>query len=252
MLPLLVTVVRAKLLFLAGTMPVLSVALYVFGVLPMTDAAMFAVIPLTLISTALILRRSPEARWALRGIGAGLVAVAAYDSVRLPMVFAHIWPDFIPRMGGWILGSSHPSILVGYTWRLLGDGGGIGMAFFVFCGVVCTIRPKFVTGAPMLLSIGYGIFVWTGLLVTVVVAPHGQQLLFRLSPTSFGLSLLGHLIYGSVLGLYLRRAVARDQIALTQIAEAEFATADEATVTSDTSIVPAVVLPRGGDLDGAT
>jgi hypothetical protein len=174
-LPLLVTLVRAKLLFLAGTMPVLSVALYVFGVLPMTDAAMFAVIPLALISTVLILRGSPEARWALRGFGVGLVAVVAYDSVRLPMVWAHIWPDFIPRMGGWILGSSHPSVLVGYTWRLLGDGDGggigIGMAFFVFCGVVCTIRPKFVTRAPMLLSIGYGIFVWTGLLVTVVVPP---------------------------------------------------------------------------------
>lgn len=213
-----ITLVRLGLLFAAGTMPVLSIALYVFGVLKMTYAAIFMVVPLTVVAAILILLGSPESVWALRGIAAGFVAVAAYDSVRMPLVFTHVWPDFIPRMGGWVIGSDHPSILVGYTWRLLGDGGGIGMAFFVFSGAALTLRPKLVTRAPTAYSIGYGIFIWTGLMITVVVPADGPELLFRLTPVSFGLSLLGHLIYGTVLGLYLRRALNKDRAAADRVA----------------------------------
>jgi hypothetical protein len=200
-------VARIKLLMIAGAMPVSSIPLYILGWLPMTYAAMFFVIPLTLLTAGMIAHRSPEAVWAARGVGAGLVAVAAYDAVRMPLVWANIWPDFIPKLGGWITGTQQDNALVGYTWRYLGDGAGIGLSFFVFCGVVVAIRPSLVTARPVLLSVGYGIFVWGGLLATVVLPARGQEMLFRLTPASFGLSLLGHLIYGSVLGLALRRIV---------------------------------------------
>jgi hypothetical protein len=83
----------------------------------------------------------------------------------------------------------------------------MGLSFFVVCSVVLTIRPQLLIGRPVLASVGYGVFVWSGLIVTVALPARGEQLLFRLTPASVSLSLLGHLIYGAVLGLCLRRHV---------------------------------------------
>jgi hypothetical protein len=208
-------VVRARprfgvtaVLMLCGAMPVTAIPLSVLGWLPMRTAALACVLPLALVAVALIVRRTPEGCWARDGAVAGLVAVGAYDAVRMPLVAAGIWPDFIPRIGGWLTGEpSNPAL--GYTWRYLGDGAGIALAYFAFCGMVLAIRPRLVTARPVLVSVGYGVFVWTGLLATVVLPAHGEQLLFRLTPASFALSLLGHLIYGAVLGLFLRRRLRR-------------------------------------------
>jgi hypothetical protein len=199
---------RSTVLILAGAMPVMSIPLYVMGATSMPVQALYLVIPLALLTAALMVRGSAESRWALKGLIAGLAAVTAYDAVRMPMVVAGIWPDFIPRLGGWVVGSDGDQALVGYLWRYFGDGGGIGMAFFVFCGVVASVRPSLITARPVLLSVGYGIFIWCGLATTVVILPQGSEMLFPMSPASFFLSLLGHLIYGAVLGLFLQRAVA--------------------------------------------
>ncbi|HEU0101210.1 MAG TPA: hypothetical protein VFR07_02740 [Mycobacteriales bacterium] len=80
------------------------------------------------------------------------------------------------------------------------------MAFFVFCAVVLAIRPGLVTAHPVALAIGYGVFVWSGLLGTVVLLPRGRELMIPISATGVCLTLVGHLIYGTVLGLFLRRA----------------------------------------------
>ncbi|MEE1760851.1 hypothetical protein [Streptomyces sp. SP18BB07] len=191
----------------AGAMPVLAIPLFVMGVMPLTAEALYLVIPLALLTVALVLHGSTEAMWALKGLIAGVAGVAVYDTVRIPMVVAGIWPDFIPRLGAWVVGSDEDQPFVGYLWRYLGDGGGIGMAFFVFCRAVASFRPSLITARPALLSVGYGVFIWCGLLATVVLPPHGSDLLFALTPESFCLSLLGHLIYGTVLGLFLSRAV---------------------------------------------
>jgi len=39
--------------------------------------------------------------------------------------------------------------------------------------------------------------------LTLLLAPHGQQVLFKLTPTTLSLSLLGHLIYGISIGMLL-------------------------------------------------
>ena len=41
--------------------------------------------------------------------------------------------DFIPVMGSWVTGEPDTagSAAVGYVWRYIGDGGGLGVAFFV-------------------------------------------------------------------------------------------------------------------------
>ena len=200
---------RVAVLMLAGAAPVSSIPLFVLGWVSLEDGALFGVVPLAVIATALLIRRSPQASWAARGLIAGIFAVFAYDAVRLPLVWTNIWPDFIPRLGGWVTGAGGRNATVGYAWRWIGDGGGIGLAFFVFCGLLLTIRPALVTDRPVLLSVGYGIFVWAGLMASVALPAHGEQLLFRLTPASVALSLLGHLVYGSVLGLFLRHNVRR-------------------------------------------
>jgi hypothetical protein len=72
---------------------------------------------------------------------------------------------------------------------------GIGVFFFLACAVF-PVRRHFVA-----LALGYGVFVWSGLMATVILAAHGQELLFALTPLSVTVSLTGHLVYGLVLGL---------------------------------------------------
>jgi hypothetical protein len=195
---------RVAVLMLAGAAPVSAIPLFVLGWLRLKDSALFGVVPLALITTALMIRRSPQAAWAARGLTAGICAVFAYDAVRMPLVWTNIWPDFIPRLGGWVTGDGGKNATVGYAWRWIGDGGGIGLAFFVFCGLLLTIQPALVTTRPALLGLGYGIFVWTGLMATVMLPARGEELLFSITPASVCLSLLGHVVYGSTLGLFLR------------------------------------------------
>ncbi|PBC69544.1 hypothetical protein BX265_6873 [Streptomyces sp. TLI_235] len=189
-------------------MPVTVIPMCVFGVMPLDVAARFVVLPLTLLYVALVLRPSAPAAWAVRGLVGGLLGVAAYDAMRLPLVAAGIWPDFIPNLGGWVVGDGVPNVVVGYVWRWVGDGGGIGIAFFMVCGVLSGTRLRVLLRTPVTLTVGYGVFIWSGLMSTVVLSERGAELLFRLTPMSFVLSLLGHLVYGSAMGLYLRHCLA--------------------------------------------
>ena len=202
---------RVGVLMGAGALPVTAIPLFILGVLPMSWAALL-VIPLMAAKTVLIKRGSSEGWWAGQGMIAGLVAVTAYDGLRLPMAYlSDYWPDFIPRLGGWITesGSAPGNVAVGYLWRYIGDGGGIAVAFFVLCGVLMKFRPALVTRHPLALSLGYGVFIWLGLIATVVLLPRGEEFLFTPTLPILVLSLLGHLIYGAVLGLYLARIVRR-------------------------------------------
>jgi hypothetical protein len=195
------------LLWTAGAAPVLSIPIQVFGLLPVTDTARWVVLPLALAAAWLMVAGSGYGGWARQGFLAGLLAVGAYDAVRLPMVVLGWWPDFIPRLGGWILGTDAPNVIVGYAWRYLGDGAGIGVAFFVTCGVLAQIRPRWVRRHPVALAVGYGVLVWSGLVGTIALSVDGAAMLFTLTPDSLALSLLGHLIYGGVLGARLHRMV---------------------------------------------
>jgi hypothetical protein len=194
------------LLLAAGAAPVLSIPVHVFGLLPIAVTARWVVLPLALTAVLLMTGPTPYGGWARHGLVAGLLAVAAYDAVRLPMVALGRWPDFIPRLGGWVLGSDSSNVVVGYSWRYFGDGGGMGLAFFIACGFLATVRPALVRRHPLTLAFGYGVFVWSGLVGTIAFSTLGASMLFALTPASLALSLLGHLIYGAVLGICLRRA----------------------------------------------
>ncbi|HEY6796914.1 MAG TPA: hypothetical protein VI248_19765 [Kineosporiaceae bacterium] len=200
-------VVRATTLVVAGALPVLSIPLHIAGVLPIGASARDLVLPFTVAALVIALHGSLEGRWAAHGFLYGLAAVTAYDTMRLPLVFSGIWPDFIPRLGGWIDGRGGSNIVAGYAWRYLGDGGGIGLAFFTACGLIGVWQYPWLSRRPIQLGIAYGVFIWSGLLATVALTSRGAKMLFPLTPTSIGLSLAGHLIYGGVLGVGLHRRI---------------------------------------------
>ncbi|GLX18864.1 MULTISPECIES: hypothetical protein [Streptomyces] len=184
-------------LFCTATLPVLAIPLTLGGLIVLHTAADAVIIPFWSAALLLMWRSTPVARAARSGFLSGLVAVTAYDMLRLPVIHLGGWPDFIPRLGGWITASDRPNAAVGYAWRYIGDGGGIGMAFALFC-LVAGIRRRLVPW-----GLAYGVFVWSGLIATVLLVLHGQLLLFRLTPSTLTASLAGHLIYGSTLGYCL-------------------------------------------------
>ncbi len=183
-------------LFCTGALPVLAIPLSLAGLITLHMAADDVIIPLwgAALTLLLLCWRTPVSRAARAGLLGGLVAVTAYDMLRLPFILVGGWRDFIPRLGEWITGSNRPNAVIGYLWRYVGDGGGIGMAFALFC-LVLGIRRRLV-----LFGLSYGVFVWSGLIGTLLFVPHAQALLFRLTPATVVVSLAGHLVYGSVLG----------------------------------------------------
>lgn len=190
---------------LLAALPLLSISAHVFGLLSMQLSAALLVIPLaTALATLTVFDPHPGDRVIAHGVVWGVVACAVYDVFRLDTVYLlGLWGDFIPTMGTWITG--HPDDLlggavVGYLWRYIGDGGGIGLTFFVVasvCGLQRCSRVQVVLAA-----VGFAVApVWAGLVGTVALAPRGEELMFPLTPTTVSLSLIGHLIFGVVLGL---------------------------------------------------
>ncbi len=70
----------------------------------------------------------------------------------------------------------------------------MGLAFVMLSPIVTRRRPTPAIGVI------YGVMIWSGLLTTVLISPNGQSKMFSLTPATLALSLVGHLIYGGVLG----------------------------------------------------
>jgi hypothetical protein len=200
----LASAMRLAILAIAAALPVLSISAHVFGVMSMDIAARYVVLPVSVIALILAGGPSQEAVPFRRGVLAGLVAVTAYDATRMPFVLTGVWPDFIPDVGGWVAGTGEPNALLGYLWRYVGNGGGIGAFFTMVCAIL-GIRRYLVP-----LAVGYGVFVWSGLMGTVALSANGETLLFEISALSVTLSLIGHLVYGSVLGWVYARMIRGD------------------------------------------
>lgn len=185
---------RVGIFVAAGALPVLAISIHAFGLMSIADSARFLVLPATIIAVLLCVLRVPETSVVVHGLLAGLVGVLAYDGARIPFVIADIWPDFIPQLGAWILGDEGTNLVVGYTWRWFGDGGGMAIVFALGLALLNWHRHLVITG------VCYGIFVWSGLMATILFSAHGSEQLFPITPVNLIASLAGHLIYGSVLG----------------------------------------------------
>jgi uncharacterized protein DUF6789 len=183
--------------FAIGFSPITALAIAIIGVLPLPVATLLIVLPATLLGIGLALWFPAYGKLALKGLLIGLIAVFLYDCMRVPFILTGIWGDFIPKINMWLFNTPQPNWVVGYVWRYVGDGGFMGMAFTV---AYCILKPRV---DARIAGVGFGLAIWVCLLGTLVLAPHGQQMLFKLTLTTLSLSLLGHLIYGIALGMLL-------------------------------------------------
>ncbi len=182
------------LLFIAlGYVPIGALSLSLLEFLPLHLGMRFLVLPSTIATIALALWQPSWGRRAILGFLAGIVATAVYDCTRLGLVWLGVWSDFIPTIGRTALMDSHASPVWGYVWRFLGNGGGMGMAF--------AMLPWRGKRSGMI----YGAFVCCCLYLTLLLAPHAQETMFRLTPVTMAAAMFGHLDYGWVLGWLLHR-----------------------------------------------
>ena len=192
-----------------AALPLLSITAHVAGLVPMHLSAGLVILPTALVLVVLaIFVPMPEDRLVLEGLRWGILATLFYDVFRLDTVaLLGWWGDFIPTMGTWLIDVDPSSRVLGgvagYVWRYGGDGGGLGVVFLV--GAAATglrrLGPRVTVAAAVLFAVGP---TWGGLMVTVLL-PRGQQLMFPLTPTTVTLSLIGHVIFGIVLGLGVLR-----------------------------------------------
>ena len=188
-------VLMSVVYFAIGFSPITALAIAIIGLLPLPVTTLLIVLPATVLGVALALRFPRYGKLAFQGLVIGLIAVFLYDCMRVPFIIAGVWGDFIPKINMWLFNTSHPNWVVGYVWRYLGDGGFMGMAFTVGYGV---LKPRV---NSRLAGLAFGIAIWGCLVLTLLLAPHGQEMLFKLTLTTLSLSLLGHIIYGLALGI---------------------------------------------------
>jgi hypothetical protein len=202
--------------FAIGFSPITALAIAIFGVLALPVSTLLFVLPSTVLGIGVALRFPAYGKLALKGLLIGLMAVFLYDCMRVPFIIAGVWGDFIPNINKWLFTTSQPNWVVGYVWRYLGDGGFMGMAFTV---AYSTLKPR--VGCRRA-ALAFGLAIWICLVLTLLLAPHGQQVLFKLTPTTLSLSLLGHLIYGISIGMLLPY-VSREQAAGAEPGQKEIA-----------------------------
>lgn len=183
--------------FAIGFSPITALAFAIIGVLPLPVTTVLFVVPATLLGIGMAVRFPAYGRLALKGLIIGLIAVFLYDCMRLPFILAGLWGDFIPNINKMLFNTTQPNWVVGYVWRYVGDGAFMGMAFTV---AYDALKPRV---DSRLAALAFGLAIWICLILTLLIAPHGQQMLFKLTPITLSLSLLGHIIYGIVIGILL-------------------------------------------------
>lgn len=200
----------AILIFGIGFSPITALALSLMGIVTLPFASLLLVVPALAIAVLLGCYRIRYGRLMLYGFIMGILAVACYDGVRIPFIMAGWLSDFIPGIGGMLVGDGDPHAVLGYLWRYLGNGGGMGMAFV--CALVL-LKPllagrhqaRITPRVTKLIALGFGSLVWVCLIITLKVSPQGEDRMFAITTTSLLLSWIGHLVFGYTLGCLVNR-----------------------------------------------
>jgi len=180
-----------SLMLVSGILPVTSVALHSMEwisirwlIIPNVLFFIFCLMQLTQLTVF------KKIIW--RGWVSGLLGVLCYDLTRIPFMYAG-WDDFIPSLGGWIT-NSEQNFWVGYLWRYLGNGAGLGLVFSLLVYF-------FNLRNTILFGILFGIAVCIGLDIVLLASSTAQEMMFKVTPLTCIGGLVGHLTYGIVLGL---------------------------------------------------
>lgn len=185
------------LFFITGILPVTCIALHCLDLIPLAYGGLFLVLPSLWISMLYAIHDERIMQLVFHGWISGIVAVTFYDLSRIPFVYLG-WDDFIPNISTWLMPSGERSALVGYTWRYIGNGGGLGISFFML-GELLNMRKN-----PVGSGVTFGMFVFAGLLSLLVFYPQSQKLMFEITPVAFFGGLTGHIVYGWVVGRMYR------------------------------------------------
>lgn len=201
--------ISISLIFFAiGFSAITALAIAIFGWLPLDIAAYLLIVPSLVIWLVIGILHPDYGKLALKGFIIGILACFFYDSMRFVTITLGLWGDFIPRIGMWLLHTHKPDWVIGYIWRYVGDGGFMSVAFVVGYRL---LKPALDVRIAALI---FGIAIWLCLIGTILLAPYGSQMLFALTPITFSLSLLGHIIYGLAIGFlyhpFIRKIAARD------------------------------------------
>lgn len=212
----------AILLFAIGFAPITALALALMGLCSLAAASLVLVMPTLLMTLGLAYRHDAYGRMMGKGYLMGVVAVACYDCVRIPFTLLGWIDDFIPKIGGMLIGDGEPHPVIGYLWRYLGNGGGMGMAFVCAFSLLRNRHAVLNLFGEMKCSLLFGCIVWACLIVTLLLSPHGEDMMFEITLSSLALSLTGHLVFGGTLGFLVkhygpdRRALRRQRLVSDQ------------------------------------
>lgn len=187
-------------IFVIGFAPITSLSLSTFNLIPLYISGPCVVLP-AILGAFILAAVFPQYRQTMvRGFMAGLAAVFLYDlTSRFPFIAAGVWPDFIPKIGGYLLHRENVNWSIGYLWRYLGNGGGMGLAFFAIYPLI-SMRVK-----PLRAGLIYGLAIFICLLATIYLSPSGRLYLFTPTLITGSLGVLGHIVYGSILGYGAKR-----------------------------------------------
>jgi hypothetical protein len=199
--------IAAVIIFAVGFAPITALALALMEISSLRIASMVLVAPAIVIAMTLGYFFSGYGKLMRQGFFMGIIAVSCYDCVRIPFTMIGWMNDFIPHIGGMLLGDGQNNSVIGYLWRYLGNGAGMGMAFV---SAFTLLRKRFLVldllGAVKS-ALVFGIFVWASLIATLLISPQGEQIMFVINPTSLLLSLIGHLVFGYTLGCLVDRCM---------------------------------------------
>lgn len=190
--------IRIRLMiFVIGFAPIASLSLSAFGLVPLHVSGPLIVVPAAI--GALIIG-STVPRYAstlLRGFLLGVSAVFLYDvTCRFPFMFAGLWPDFIPKIGNYLLHRDNVHWSVGYLWRYIGNGGGMGLAFYA----IYPLLSARIKARAINVGVFYGITIFACALVTIYCSPAGRIYLFDPTLLTAIFGFMGHVVFGYVLG----------------------------------------------------
>ena len=201
-------IARMALVLVLASIPILGISADVSGLLSQATTSIVVIVLVAVYGTVVVFAPHRTDVIVGRGLIAGMVACIVYDGARLFAVHVlGLMGDFIPVMGSFVTGEPDTagSAAVGYVWRYIGDAGGLGVAFFVFAFALGIDRWSKVKA--VLASVAFAVFpTWAGLMATVALLPRGQEMMFELNPATVTITLLGHLIFGLVLGLAFLKA----------------------------------------------
>jgi hypothetical protein len=201
-------IARMALVLLLASMPILGISVDVSGLVSQGTTSVAVIVLTALLGTLVVFAPHRTDMIVGRGLMAGMVACIVYDGARLFAVHVlGLMGDFIPVMGSFVTGEPDTtgSAAVGYIWRYIGDAGGLGVAFFVVAFALGIDRWRSVYA--VLASVAFAVFpTWAGLMATVALLPRGEEMMFPLNPATVTITLIGHLIFGFVLGLAFLKA----------------------------------------------